>query len=369
MSYPYQYYAVVVPGLEKLAARELASLSAHEICEDEGGVHFSGTMETLYRINLRARLVTRVLLHLGSFRAMSWPELFNKAGKLPWQHYLTTDARFSVKASCHRSRLIHSTRAAAVLADAVRGRVACHLVVDAADSTQQLHLRFDQDECTISIDASGERLDRRGYRLHPGKAPVRETLAAAIVEWMGWQPDEPLMVPMCGSGTFAIEAALMARAVAPGLHHHFPFLAWPVCKAKAWKRAKEKAAALKGYGEKLQITASDIDAEVVAAAVQNVERAAVGHDVTIRKQDFFGHKVEGTPGVMLCNPPFGIRIGDDTCDFYHRLGEQLQAHFQGWRVAVLCPDKSSIKALAVEPAGSLRIRHGGRWMDVVCLKP
>jgi len=224
---------------------------------------------------------------------------------------------------------------------------------------------------TISLDSSGERLDRRGYRIHSGKAPVRETIAAAILQWMDWQPDEPLLSPMCGSGTFAIEAAWMAQKRAAGLEHVFPFTHWPSLKEKRWQRALEKARAM--HGEKAaNIFSSELDAGILKQAQENAAQAGVSDSIDFTQMDV-RHLAppdnDSAPGLIVCNPPYGDRVKANVDAVYRNLGEVFKRQFSGWRISVIAPDSSCEKALGLKVRGRLKIKHGGKWVHVLRLIP
>jgi len=365
-------YAVVVPGLESIAADELSELAAHDIKIETGGVSFTASMDGLFRINLRSRICTRILLRLASFRALSFPELYNRSKKVAWERYIGPDTAISVRAACSSSKLMHSGRAEQALADAVRDRLGFDVtdVMDEKAGDQQILLRIDNNRCTISLDSSGERLDRRGYRLHAGRAPLRETIAAAILRWGQWQGDMPLVCPMCGSGTFAIEAAWLAIQRASGLDHAFPFASWPSFKAKRWQRARCKAAAMQQGGVRPCIVASDLDATILAQAECNAATAGVGDMIRFELQDVrsltLPERCE-TAGLMVCNPPYGKRVKGDVLSLYKALGKQFRAQFPGWRMVVIAPDQQCEKALGLKVMKRLKFRHGGTWVRALCV--
>jgi len=362
-------YAIVVPGLEAIAADELAELAAHDVQATEAGVSFTTSMDGLFRINLRSRICTRMLIRLASFRALSFPELYNKSKKVAWEQYIGPHTAVSVRVSCSHSRLMHTGRAGQALADAIGERLGFE-AKDAAHE-QQILLRIDNNQCTISLDTSGERLDRRGYRVHSGKAPVRETIAAAILRWMDWQPDEPLFSPMCGSGTFAIEAAWMMQKRAAGLEHDFPFIHWPSLKEKRWQRALDKARAMKS-DHAARIMASELDAGILKQAQENAAQAGVADMIAFQRLDVRKLTPPGdmsAPGVIICNPPYGDRVKANVDAVYRNLGDVFKQHFSGWRIAVIAPDASCEKALGLKVRGRLKIKHGGKWVHVLRLIP
>jgi len=365
-----QFFAIMPPGMEAIAAAELKALSAHDINPVAGGVAFSGSMDTMMRVNLRARCITRVLLRLASFKALSFPELYNKSKRVDWQRYFAEGAQLSLRASCHGSRLLHSGRVEKAVLDAIRDGC-IHVTASAGEQepAQQILIRVDKDQCTISIDCSGERLDRRGYRLHSGMAPLRETIAAAMLQWMEWQPDEVLLTPMCGSGTFAIEAALMAARKAPGLMHDFAFLHWPSLKQKRWQRVKEKAEAMV-VKPQVHIRASDVDGRMLAQARQNAKDADVLDLIDFSVLDIarLAPPTAVSSGLIIVNPPYGGRIEADARAIYAMLGKVFKERFSGWRMMVIVPDQGCERALAVPVKRRLKVKHGGHWVHMLQLE-
>jgi len=361
---PHRFYAVVIPGLEAVAADELESLSAHDISVGEGGVSFSGTMETMFRANLRSRTITRILLRLKRFTVMSLDELQHHIGQIDWANYLTAESSIAVQASCHSSRLIHSGKVEEAVAVALKRN---GQGTWPGEHVQNIHVRIENNRCRISIDTSGDRLDRRGYRLEGGKAPVRESVASALLVWMQWRPEEPLLVPMCGSGTFAIEAALMAMKKAPGLSHDFSFLHWPGLKTKAWQRAFDKAEAMAASGIRPSlIDASDINASALAIASRNAERAGVEMEIAFAQKDARMLKRPDTDaGVLMFNPPYGRRIDADVVRLYGEIGSLCREEFKGWRALILSPDLACESALGLPVERRIRIRHGGGWITAL----
>ena len=365
--YAFEFYAVVLPGLEKLAAQELTELAAHEIVVGHGGIAFSGSMELMYRVNLRARCITRVLLRLKAFKALSIPELYGKAGRIDWSRYIAKNTRIQVHAQSHQSLLIHSGRIEQAVLDAIVDQRSLGEADESAPE-QQIMVRMEDNSCTISLDTSGERLDRRGYRLEPGKAPLRETLAAATLRWMNWHLETPLLVPMCGSGTIAIEAAQMALKIAGGEGRTFAFQRWPAFREKTWKKARQKAEAMRVSDQMPSIEASDLLGSAVEICQRNAERAGVQSCVQIKEEDVFALRPSAheKPGLIVLNPPYGERIHDQPpVKLYQQLGTWLKQHATGWQIAVFCAEDAHIKALGLAVHRRLRITHGGKRMYIV----
>lgn len=367
-AYPLRMYAVVIPGMESLAADELAELSAHAIQPDEGGVAFSGTWDTLFRVNLRSRLITRILLRLGKFQAERIEQFEKAVAGLDWQHYLNGKDLVNVEVSSHQSRLRHTRMLQQAVLKVVKPFTVNQKSADSATS-QTVFVRLNNNRCVISLDTSGERLDRRGYRVQSVAAPVRETIAAGVLRWMNWQAEIPLINPMCGSGTIAIEAAMMARNLSPSLQHSFPFISWPCLKPRIWKKSLDKAQQLKG-NEPLAIRATDISQQCVSASRENAGKAGVSSSLVIGQQDCFDMDVSAmglSQGLMICNPPYGQRLQGDARGLYHRLGRWFEAQGPGWQMALFSPDKGCSRALALPVKRSLQLRHGGKWIEVLHL--
>jgi 23S rRNA G2445 N2-methylase RlmL len=365
MSRAHAFYAVTPPGLEAIAAGELDELAAHDIVPDKGGVAFSGSEDLMFRVNLRASTITRVLMRLDSFKALSFPELYNKCQRSDWSRFLPPGRPVKVQAACHASRLMHSGRVAQTVQAAICDRLETP-ETDRQLQPQRIFIRIDHNETMLSLDTSGERLDRRGYRLHPGHAPLRETIAAALLRWAGWDGQMPLMVPMCGSGTLAIEAAWVARHRAPNLDHAFPFLAWPSLPSRRWQRVLAKASAMQRQVTS-PILASDIDPAVLEAAMENSARAHVREIIAFSCADVRTLQPAPDTGLIICNPPYGQRLGHDVRGLYRDLGHVLQDRFESWRSIVLVPDAACERALGLPTRRRLGFRHGGRHIHALDL--
>jgi len=365
MSRSHEFYAITPPGLEDIAAAELTELDAHAIVPDQGGVSFSGSEDMMARVNLRARTLTRVLMRLDSFKALSFPELYNKCRRGDWSRFLHPGQAVKVQAACHASRLLHSTRVAQTVEAAIADRLGTP-PADRAAPPQQVFVRIDRDRVTLSLDTSGERLDRRGYRLHPGHAPLRETIAAALLRWAAWDGQSALMVPMCGSGTLAIEAAWIAMRHAPNLERSFPFLSWPSMSARRWQRVLDKTRAMQRQLA-TPILASDIDPVALEAATANAKRAHVQEAIGFSRADARTRDTASDTGLIICNPPYGQRLGHDVRGLYRDLGGMLTSRFGGWQRIVLVPDAACERALGVAVRRRLGFRHGGRHIEALDL--
>jgi putative N6-adenine-specific DNA methylase len=344
-------FAVCAPGLEPILAKEVEALGlAGQVTP--GGVEVADD-SALARLNLWLRTASRVLVRLGQVEATAFPQLVRKASELPWERYVGGPVAFRV--TCRKSRLYHSGAVAERLHAALEARLKKKVpLASAEDESAQLFVaRFDRDVCTVSADSSGALLHQRGYRVAPGPAPLRETLAAALLLAAQWDPTTPLCDPLCGSGTIAIEAALIAADRAPGLKRSFAFEKWPV--AASVEALREEARA-RVRAISASIEASDQDAEAVAAARENAARAGAGITVVQRPLS----ALPARSGLLVCNPPYGVRIGGDVRQIYRELGEAAR---RGWQVAAVVAQGAPTEAAGLRWRKLLRTQNGGINVD------
>ncbi len=366
------YFAVCSPGLEAFAGAELAQLgvttgaSEGGLTEDAGGVEFTGSIIELYRANLYLRTASRVLVRLGQFYAAAFSELRKKASRLEWEKYLTPGSPISIRVTCKKSRLYHSGAVAERIAGAIEDRLGRAARVEKfdelADSAlpQLIIVRLNNDQCTISIDSSGNHLHRRGYRLAVAKAPLRETLAAGIILASGWDLQAALMDPFCGSGTLPIEAAMMAARIAPGLKRGFAFMNWPGFDKTLWDNLLKQAAASIITPPGI-IFGSDRDAGAVKMANENAERAGVGQFIHFKQQAVSNIAPPDQPGWIITNPPYGVRVSadKDLRNLYSQIGNVLRAHCHGWHASILCGDLNLLGHTGLRLDSSQRFINGG----------
>lgn len=346
--------AVCPPGLEQLLTDEWRELRLRPGSPVNGGVPFRATDRELYLANTWSRLATRVIVRMGTFVARSFADLERRAVELPWAAYLPSHMTPVFRVSAVKSKLYH-TDAIAERLHRVCGTTQApidHLASDIDTTRSQLFVvRVVHDKITISVDSSGDSLHRRGWRQQVAKAPLRETLAAAMVRASGWGFDMPLLDPLCGSGTIAIEAALAASGRAPGEARTFAFQRWPTFQPGTWASVNagvRAAAALSGDAARRRavapIAAADRDEGAVRAATANAERAGVTDLVDIR-HGALSHTVgsvrAGRPGLLLTNPPYGERVGAhrDLRDLYAALGASVRDGLPGWSLGMLVADR------------------------------
>jgi putative N6-adenine-specific DNA methylase len=352
-------FAIVAPGLETLAGTELSRLGVAVEQQVNGGVSFRATTRQLYAANLQLRTVSRIVTRVARFRATAFWELEKQASKLPWGDWIAAGREVEFSVTSHQSKLYHQRAIAERLFGAMAGKV--NGVRPATSESAQLVLaRLERDEVVISLDSSGDLLHQRGYRLATGKAPLRETLAAAMLLGAGWDGSTPLIDPFCGSGTIPIEAALIARRIPPGWFRGFGFEQWPGFDPAVWKSLRAKAADGILPSAPSSILGSDRDAGAVAAAAANAERAGVSHDISLACQALSRVEVPPGPGWLISNPPYGVRVGEANRlrDLYARLG-QVARQEPGWSTGLLVSDIRLARHSGLELDEVWRSRNGG----------
>ncbi|SDL29566.1 putative N6-adenine-specific DNA methylase [Geoalkalibacter ferrihydriticus] len=357
----FDLFAVTAPGCETSCVAELDALGLPAVAE-HGGVAFRGELADIYRANLWLRSASRILVRFAEIRACSFPELFQKSVRLPWGRFLRSQTPLEIRAVCRRSRLMHTGRIAETLTAAIsRALGGNREPAGAQGPAQRVLVRFEDDRALISIDSSGELLHRRGYRLEQGAAPLRETLAAALLGEVGWQPHLPLWDPMCGSGTLLIEAAHLACRRAPGLQRTFAFEHWPRFRAGRWQVLRQQAMAAMTHPSALLLHGSELDPDLLAVAGRNAERAGVAEYLALRAGDFRHLSVPTGPGILLCNPPYGQRIGEshNLAAFFAEFGRFLRTRAVGWRGGFLLPDSGLARATGLNLRAGPVFAHGG----------
>jgi putative N6-adenine-specific DNA methylase len=305
-----------------------------------GGVAWRGRLPDLYRANLCLRTASRILMRVACFDADNFGQLERRLAAVPWELYLPSDAALQVMVTSHRSRLYHRDAVAQRVRAAIAARMPAAASAD-SDSGQRVYVLIEQGRCTLSLDSSGPLLHRRNMKRHGGRAPLRETLAAGILLLAGYRPGQLLVDPLCGSGTFAIEAAMMAGNVPAGMARDFAFTRWPAFSAAAWNHIRSQAARTVLTPSPLRIHASDRDALACQKLVQCLHANRLEASVQVRQADFFSLAPPATPepGLVVINPPYGRRLGSNhqSTALLQQIAERLDAAWRGWRFAVLSP--------------------------------
>jgi putative N6-adenine-specific DNA methylase len=328
-------------------------------------------METIARANLWLRTATRVLVRVAEFRATAFFEVELQAKRIAWDRFVSAGSSVEFRVTCRKSKLYHSDAVAQRFAQALERRIPGARVAktkagdeeDAVENSdrQLFVVRLLHDVCTVSVDSSGALLHRRGYRQQVAKAPLRETLAAAILLGAGWNGDVPLVDPMCGSGTIPIEAARLARLIAPGRDRDFAFLRWPEVDRSVWNTLVDDARSGELPATPVEITGADRDAGAIDAARGNAERAGVSDDIEFRVQPISALGPAEPPGLIASNPPYGARMGESDAlrNLYAQLGNTARAQRPGWTLALLSADRRLEQQTRLAFEEKFRTRNGG----------
>lgn len=352
-------FAVVAPGLEEVCARELHELGVADAVAVPGGVAFAGKLQTIYQANLWLRSASRVLVRFAEFRCRAFPDLYKQALKLPWGRFVRPGTTLSFRISCRRSRLMHTARIEETLQAATQ-KVLGPAATAETVANQQAIVRIFDDQVTISVDSSGDLLHRRGYRLTATKAPLRETLAAGILMLLDWQTDEPLVDPMCGTGSFVLEAAQMAARSASGLEREFAFMQWPGYRDGLWRQLCSEA---KRQQQPITtpLEGADQDAGAIEAALANLANLGLEGTLCFHQRELADSPVHMGTGLVVCNPPYGRRLipAESLEPFYRAFGQHVQRAYSGWRVALLCPESSLVRATRLQFAKVADLKNGG----------
>lgn len=362
-------YAIVAPGLEALALAEARALGIDARAE-EGGFAWTGEAHSVLLANAALRIASRVVVRLSSFEARSFAELERHARKVPWSRVVRAGDHVRFRVTCKKSKLYHSDAVAQRLADAVM-RVVPGVVAEGGSATEDeaadvtdaslVIVRVMRDRVTVSADASGVLLHRRGWRQATAKAPLRETIAAAMIAAAEWDGESPLVDPLCGSGTIPIEAALRARRVAPGASRTFAMEGWPSVPVGLGDLVRAELRAME-VSSVARIVGSDRDAGAIVAARSNAERAGVSEAVEFAERSLSSAEFpEAARGWVVTNPPYGVRVGEaeGVRDLWAHLGAVLRRRVPGWRVAVLSPDPSLERQLGLSLRVAATTSNGG----------
>lgn len=332
-------------GMEGLTGRDLKRLGAEDVrVLNVGGAEFSGTLESAMKANLWLRCADHISLVVGEFPARSFEELFEGIRRIEWADYLARDSAFPVRARCVKSVLMSQTDTQKIVKKAVVEKLKGAYGVswfEETGATVQIDVSIRGDIATVSLDASGEPLSRRGYRTWNGEAPLRETLAAALILTSGWHPWQPLYDPCCGTGTLLIEAAFIALNRAPGLRRPFAMEKWPFADVSALERVRREAQSRSDEGQQreIRIAGSDIDPEAIELARRHIRQAGLGGRIEVEVMDMRDVVLKGEPGAIVANPPYGERIGDRRVAHVvaRQLGE-LSRRCPGWNVYAFSAD-------------------------------
>lgn len=376
---PFEIFLQAPPGLEPLLAEEAREKGFDSPTPVPGGVTTRGGWDEVWRANLELRGAGRVLVRIGGFMAFHLAQLDKRSRKFPWGEVLRPGETLRVDVICRRSKIYHAGAAKQRIETALEA-FGANIATDAppADDAPEgaaepltLKVRIEDNEVIFSLDSSGAPLHRRGAKQFVGKAPMRETLAALFLRACGYDGREPVYDPMCGSGTFVLEAAAIAAGRAPGLSRSFAFERLASFDAARWEALRDAASGTAATD--LRFAGSDRDAGAVAGAAANAERAGLGDLAAFRHAAVSdAAPLEGPPGLVIVNPPYGGRIGNKKLLYglHGALGETLRRNFSGWRVGIVTSEPGLARAtgLPVTPWGP-PVPHGGLKITLFTAPP
>jgi putative N6-adenine-specific DNA methylase len=369
------YFAVTAPGFETLCLNELQSLvpdhsaaSAHT-----GGVAFKGRLKDCYLANLNLRTANRILMRIESVDATSFSQLQKKLSDIPWELFLKAGQVLQTHVTTRHCKLYHTGAISERILKSIKARKKnSGLMVPDEKSpsvTQNIHVRGVDDRFTVSIDSSGESLYKRGLKQHTGAAPLRETLAAVSLSLAGYSGKEPLIDPMCGAGTYSLEAALMVKKIPPGWFREFAFMQWPAYRTKRFEYLKRQFEDDFVQPEKPVIFASDKDPQACRQLERCSRQFGLSDTVSINKADFFDlvpSDLTDQPGLITINPPYGRRIGtrQESSEMFHAICETLAHQYKGWKLVLIAPRKQLEKKVSFK-LKTYPLLHGGLRLQLM----
>ena len=360
-----QYFATVARGLENIAAAELESLGAKEVTTSFTGVSFTGDKELLYRVNLWSRIIFRVLVPIAKVKSFNSEQLYRSVQQIDWSEYLTTNMTLAVNCTGKNKQLNHSHFTALQIKKAIVDQQQKHhgrrSDVDPKNPNLLVNAHIDNNRCVISLDSSGTSLHRRGYRPAVGLAPLKESLAAAVIELTEWTPEIAFYDPLCGSGTLPIEATLKTLNIAPGLYrNNFGFQNWLDYDKTLWNKLVADANEAQKLDIDVPIIAGDSDFDVLTQAKDNAINCNVVEYIEFLHQNLSEITAPAEKGIIICNPPYGERLGNvaELEDLYKMLGDIFKQRFTGWTAYILTGSKHLSKRVGLRTSKRIPIYNG-----------
>ncbi len=359
-----QYFATCPRGLEALLVNELKASQAKDIKPTDGGVAFAGELSVCYHANLHSRIATRILMQAAFGQYATEDDLYQAAFKLNWPNWFDVKHDFMVKVTgvkCPLKSLEFATlRIKDAICDKFRQVVNARPYIDTKTPAVRVHAYLTADSYVYYVDTSGDALYQRGNRKASIEAPLRENLAAGILQLSGWQVGQPLLDPMCGSGTFLLEAAMMALNIAPGLKRDFGFERLKNFESDTWKKIKNSALQKVKPASFQQLYGSDSDLRAVRIAKQNLTEAGLDMAVQLSQSNIIEVVPPADYGVLVANPPYGVRIGEDEelALLYPKMGEALKRKFAGWNTYFLTNDLRLPKGMRLTPSKRTPLFNG-----------
>jgi len=358
------FFATCPRGLERVLAAELAGLGAAATDAVDGGVSFTGDFSVCYRANLASRIASRILWRTGQARYRSEHDVHDAARAIAWPQLFDVRCSIRVDVSAIRSPLrsldFVTLRVKDAICDAFRVARGRRPDVDTARPGARIHVFLTRDAVTFYLDTSGEALFKRGWRAQAGEAPLRENLAAGIIRLTGWEPPVPLFDPMCGSGTFLVEAAMMALGWCPGANRRFGFERLENFNAKLWQAVRDEAASARTAARSLPIFGSDRSGTTIQLARENLQQAGLADAIQLKQMSILDGGPPAGSGILVMNPPYGERLErpEELAGFYPKLGDALKQRFSGWTAYILSADRELPKLVRLQASKRTPLYNG-----------
>ncbi|MFZ5523567.1 MAG: THUMP domain-containing class I SAM-dependent RNA methyltransferase [Pseudomonadota bacterium] len=358
------FFAPCPRGLEAVLSVELESLGAQRVRNVEGGVYFSGDWELCYRANLESRIASRILWRVRETQYRTEQDIYQAAFDLQWQRWFDVTNTIRVHTTAIRCPLKSLEYVTLLVKDAVCDRFRAHCnvrpSVDTLDPDVRIHVFIEDSNLMLYLDTSGDALFKRGVRSHTNIAPIRENLAAGILRLAKWQPGITLLDPMCGSGTFLIEAAQMSLNIQPGIARGFAFEKLKNFDAAKWTGMRGQAIAAQLPAKPLEIYGSDLYGDALKAAWRNLEEAGLSECVQLKQANILEISAPADHGIMVANLPYGERMGelDELAELYPKLGDALKKKFGGWTAYLFTADKAILKLMRLSPSRRIPLFNG-----------
>ncbi len=357
------FFATCPRGLEDVLSQELQELGGQAIRSTPGGVECQGPFPLCYRLNLESRIASRILWRVGHGWYRNEEDLYRLASRQPWPEWFSVECRIKVRMIAQHSPLKSLEFATLRVKDAICDRFAratqARPEVDKRQPDIQIVVFVDQDHVVWYLDTSGDPLFKRGWRMAAGEAPIRENLAAGILRLSGWTGNQVLLDPMCGAGTFLIEAVLMAKGIAPGRGREFAFRHLRNFDQTAWERLHEESMTRLSSSQTLSIFGYDEDANALTMAKKNIEGLGF-EEIQLHQVDVLDVTPPAQDGFLITNPPYGVRMGDrlELEEWYPKFGNLLKQRFSGWQVYVLTADSRLPKLIHLAPSRKTPLFNG-----------
>ena len=351
-------------GLEAVVKREIEALGYKIIRSEDAKITYMGDERAIARSNLWLRSADRVLLKMGEFKALEFEDLFQQTKAVAWEDIIPADGKFTVTGTSVKSKLHSVPACQSIVKKAIVERLGSFYCIDRFEETgaeYTVKVTILKDRVTLTIDTSGTGLHKRGYRVCDVAAPIKETLAAAMVQLSFWKAGRLLVYPCCGSGTIPIEAAMIGRNIAPGLNRKFASQEWDIIPPEIWKEERKAAFEAIDYDADIRIEASDISGRAVEAAIENAAEAGVDDCVEFKKMDMARLTAEEEGGIVITNPPYGERIGEKKqIEAIYSAYNEFYRKNPTWSLFMVTTDKEVENKIFGRPADRRRKLYNGR---------